>query len=211
MAKAETSLARTPEPDRQQVETETDLAVKLAAAGRDREGCARLYARLDAEGRAEDFVEALTDTETPLLAALYDNAALAEAFRRRMQSLREELGWGTATPLERLLISRVALNWHSLVLAERRAASAVQKRTGMEVTAYLDRACHRAERRYLQAIHALSMLRRLQLPVVQFNVVERQLNLLQTQAARLEQSFESVVEAAPGFPSGRESDAERDV
>jgi len=193
-------VSKAPTGERPQEKPEEDFATQLVAVGRDRAACDRFYARLEAEGQTDRFVAAFTSSESRVLAATNQNLAVEEAFRRRMQTLREELGWAGGTGLERLLIERIALCWYHLARAEQRHASALQQGLEPVWQAFYDKAVARGERRYLSGLHALQVCRRLQIPAVQINLAEKQVNILQGQGLPLlqeisEERLESEAEA----------------
>jgi hypothetical protein len=115
-------------------------------------------------------------TEEALLSAMFGDDLLAiEDTRRQLAALRRELaGEGSAaepTPLERLLIERIASCWlsvhyHETIYAKKAGTLAPQLHR-----LYQDR-IDRAHRRYLSSLKALAQIRRLQLPPapVQVNI-----------------------------------------
>ena len=102
------------------------------------------------------------------------NLLLQEALPRKLELLRAELGGPSPTPLERLLVERIVSCWlhlHHLeiVFAQRDSLS-------LELGTYYQRSIDRAQKRYLAAIKALAVVRRLALPVLvaQVNVARKQ-------------------------------------
>jgi hypothetical protein len=131
---------------------------------------------LDRQPESWGLIARLAGAEERLIAALAgDDALLAAALRRHLATLREELGGPAAAPLERLLAERIACCWLALQEADRRALH----REGLSLAqaTYYDRRLDRAQRRYLAAIKALAVVRRLGLPAVQLNVAAQQVNL----------------------------------
>jgi len=84
------------------------------------------------------------------------------------------------TSLETALVERVAACWLALVYAEGTYGQRLGG-TGARLTwdedEYHRKRVDQAERRYLRAIKALAEVRRLQLPAVQLNIGERQVNV----------------------------------
>jgi hypothetical protein len=126
------------------------------------------------------FVRVMGDLAARSQNALADRAAggdlaVREAIRRQLHALRSWLLAGPAPPpVERLLVERVLTGWlhlHSLELSYARADG-----LSLEVAAYYDRSLDRAQRRYLSAIKALAVVRRLALPILlaQVNVAANQ-------------------------------------
>ena len=92
--------------------------------------------------------------------------------------MRRELNGLAPRPLERLLVARIATNWLTLQYAE--ALYAQRMKDGnlpLDVSTHQQERIDRSQRRYLAAIRALAHLRRLQVPAVQVNVAEKQINV----------------------------------
>lgn len=87
------------------------------------------------------------------------NPALAEVLTRKVGSLKEDLGGPTPSPLERLLIDRVAACWLQIHHADLAAARPVDATA--EGRERLRKRQEAAERRYSGAIEALARVRRL--------------------------------------------------
>ena len=104
------------------------------------------------------------------------NEVVAEAISRRAAELRRELAGAEPTPLERLLVSRIAACWLQLHYAEMRYTQNLGKLT-MEQGEYHQRTIDRAQKRYLTAIKALAQVRRLLTPTVQVNIADQQVNI----------------------------------
>ncbi len=90
--------------------------------------------------------------------------------------MKTELAGPKPSPLERLLVDRIAACWLQVHYADALYA----QRMG-EVSVgwgdYLQRRQDRAHRRYLASIRALAQVRRLLSPPVQINVGQNQVNL----------------------------------
>ncbi len=120
-------------------------------------------------------------------AALVEMAAgkseiVQEAVFRRARELRRELLGASPTPLERLVVGRIIVGWlqvhHADALYARTSGSATLSQSDC-----LRRRLEGAQRRYLAAIRALAVVRRLQIPIVQVNIADRQVNVAQTSMA----------------------------
>jgi hypothetical protein len=90
------------------------------------------------------------------------NLLLAESLLFKLRALKAELGSESATPLERLLIARVALSWlqanyHDILVAQAAGAGEARLRA-------LQRLQDAAHRRHLAAIKQLALVRRLLRP-----------------------------------------------
>ena len=87
---------------------------------------------------------------------------------------RDELGYKTATPIERLLIENVVLCWLRLHLCELRYQSAMEKNISLTQAMYWEKKLSAHQKRYLRAIETLARIRKLNLNI-QINIGEKQL------------------------------------
>jgi hypothetical protein len=101
--------------------------------------------------------------------------AVSEGLRRKLGCLRAELAGPTPTPLERLLVERIVACWLHLYYLE--AAYAGKDSMGPELASYYQRSLSAAHTRYLSAIKALALVRKLALPVLQVNIAREQVNV----------------------------------
>ena len=110
--------------------------------------------------------------------ATRDDPLMAEAYERRLRSLREELAGPEPSPLEALLVARIAACWLFLNLAE---YEYYRRLGGGGLTWQQDhdhqRRIDRAQKRYLGAIKALAAVRKLELPALQLNIADKQINV----------------------------------
>jgi hypothetical protein len=109
-------------------------------------------------------------------AAAGQNVAWREALARKLQLLRAELAGPEPAPLERLLVERVAACWLQLHHSDILLAQQAGKLT-LSQAEYHQRTRDRAHNRYLSAIKALALVRRLALPVLQVNIARKQVNV----------------------------------
>jgi hypothetical protein len=100
----------------------------------------------------------------------------------RLRIMREELAGNNPTPLEILLAERIALCWHHVHLCE---CVVAQNAGSMSLAqaAYHGKRLDSAHKRYLSSIKALAQVRKLQLPNVQVNIGEKQVNVGQVTGA----------------------------
>jgi hypothetical protein len=105
-----------------------------------------------------------------------ENLSWREALYRKVELLREELEGPDATPLERLLVERVVACWLQLHHSDIWLA---QQEGKLSITQadYHQRTRDRAHKRYLSAIKALALVRKLALPVLQVNIARKQVNV----------------------------------
>ena len=133
---------------------------------------------------AEAMSPVAQSTEDALLASMYGNNLLAvEDTRRQLARLRRDLEGDCPTPLEKLLIERIAQCWLQVHHQESQYAKNQARIPERSHSTWQSRLDH-AHRRYLSAIKSLAQVRRLQLPAVQLNIGEKQINLSQGQHGR---------------------------
>lgn len=110
---------------------------------------------------------------------------MPEICRRVCAEKRADLEGPNPSPLEKMLVHQVVLCWLHLHFFERQYAATLQQSMSLQKSEYYQRIIDRAQRRYLGAIKSLAIVRRLQIPVVQVNVAEKQLNVVQTGNGRV--------------------------
>jgi hypothetical protein len=104
-----------------------------------------------------------------------NNLAVREALNRKLELLRAELAGPAPAPVERLLVERIGACWLHLHHLEQ---VYVQKGSlSQELGTYFQRSIDRAHKRYLSAIKALAVVRKLALPVLQVNIARKQVNV----------------------------------
>jgi len=102
-----------------------------------------------------------------------------ESVRVGRLAKRRELGFETASPLERALIDHAVLCWTRLQLAEQDYTRTMSQSVTLTLGDYMQRKLSAVQRRYLRACETLARVRRLGLPPVQLNIAERQVNVAQ--------------------------------
>jgi hypothetical protein len=100
-----------------------------------------------------------------------------EIFEMRQKQLRQEMAGEEPSPLEKMLIRRVSVCWLQAYHADSLFAQYISE--GLRGTEYIQKYQDRAHKRLLSAVKALAQVRRLQLPIVQVNIGEKQVNLAQ--------------------------------
>jgi hypothetical protein len=106
-----------------------------------------------------------------------DDPLLQEVLPRTLDSMKAELAGENPSPLERLLVERVAATWFLLLYLETLYAQHRGELT-MAQDDYHQRCLDRAHRRHLSAIRTLAQVRKLLKPTVaQVNIAEKQINL----------------------------------
>lgn len=110
-------------------------------------------------------------------AAAGDNPVAKEAIVRKLDTLRREVTGPRPSILERLLADRVAISWLALTLAEGTYYQALERGIDPADEAVYLKRVDRAQRRYLAAIKSLPQVRRMDLPALQVNIGEKQVNM----------------------------------
>jgi hypothetical protein len=100
---------------------------------------------------------------------------VSEGVRLKLESLRAELAGPSPTPLERLLVERIAVCW--LHLHHLEVVYASKDSLTLDQGIYFQKCLDRAHRRYLSAIKMLAVVRKLAIPVLQVNIAKKQVNV----------------------------------
>jgi hypothetical protein len=103
------------------------------------------------------------------------NLLFKESLTRKLELLRAELAGPTPTALERLLVESVVACW--LHLHHLELVYAGKESMSLDLGTYYQRSLSSAQKRYLAAIKALALVRKLALPVLQVNIAREQVNV----------------------------------
>lgn len=103
--------------------------------------------------------------------------SVREAIHAKLAALRKELLGENPTPVEALLVERVAACWLQVHDAEIRY-NAARKDMTLQQGDYHQRRMDATNRRYLAALKALALVRKLAVPALQINVAKRQVNVV---------------------------------
>jgi hypothetical protein len=109
--------------------------------------------------RGDDLARQVEEQNIALLAG--KDLALPELLGQRLAALRASLGGPDPSPLERLLVERIALNWLYLHRVELAASQSDREAATLAFREYQQRRVERAHRRYLASIVALAKVRKL--------------------------------------------------
>jgi hypothetical protein len=99
-----------------------------------------------------------------------------ESVCRKLDVLREELLECGSSPVERLLVERVVACWLQVQDADMRCAQAVGTASLVQMD-FHQRRMDAANRRYLAALKALALVRKLAAPALQINLAKKQINI----------------------------------
>ena len=105
------------------------------------------------------------------------DSAVKEFAKVELRRLRKDVAGPNPSPLESLLADRIALCWLQLQYADIKYAQTMSQAT-REQSEHLQNRQDRAHRRFLSAIRTLAQVRRLGVPVLQFNIAEKQVNVV---------------------------------
>jgi hypothetical protein len=104
-----------------------------------------------------------------------------ESLRRDVTFRRDEMGYLTATPLEKGLIESVIQAWLIHQNTQHLYARNMKASLTMKQAEYWERKVTMTQHRYLRACETLARVRRLLIPVMQVNVGRQQVNVAGTQ------------------------------
>jgi hypothetical protein len=157
-------------------------AVMEKAATGDKAALAQIIAWTDASPTGPQAWAALGDLAQRAQSVWMDvsagpNPVHREAIGRVVAGLRATLLGADPSPLERLLVERIIVCWLQVNQADRVAGVAAAGSSSLELDTHNQQRQDRAHQRFLAAVKALAVVRRLLTPTVQVNRVERQINL----------------------------------
>jgi hypothetical protein len=107
-----------------------------------------------------------------------DNLVTQEILERQVGMLKVQLAGAAPTPLEQLLVERIAVCWLQMQHAELQAATHVHQANVRRE--WDDRRLDKVQQRFLLAVKALAQVRKLLRPgtAVQVNIAQQQVNLV---------------------------------
>jgi hypothetical protein len=109
-----------------------------------------------------------------------EELAAREAVKAKLLELTSELSGPSPSPLERLLVERIATCWLDAAEADRRYLKASKGECSFAQGEYFQRRQDRAHKRLLSAIRTLAQVRKLGGAVVQVNIGDQQVNVAQS-------------------------------
>lgn len=113
---------------------------------------------------------------------------ISQSLKQGWGAMKDELGYQTASPLERLLIEQIVLCWFHLNIVEIEYTNVMAQPIPVSSAEHWERRLSAAQRRYIRACDALARIRKLArtTPALQVNIAAhggQQLNLLGDQPA----------------------------
>jgi len=136
-----------------------------------------------------------------------DNLYVREGVQRHLRRLRGDLLGSGSSPLERLLVERIAACWLQLQYADAIYAQNM-KDMGIPWSEHHQRRIDRAHRRFLSAIKTLATVRKLALPVLQVNIGDKQVNVAGGAPPQASATAPRVVAGSQTMPEAKETAAE---
>ena len=122
--------------------------------------------------------ELVEQAEAGFIASLFGkDVAFREATLKKLGRLRADLLGENPTAVERLLVERIAACWLQVQHAELRYVNHLKDMT-MPQGDYHQRRMDATHRRFLSAVKALALVRKLALPALQVNIARRQVNVV---------------------------------
>lgn len=106
-----------------------------------------------------------------------NNQLIAEASRRQLEEARKAIAGPNPSPLEQALAHRIVLCQVQLDHVDTIVATKIRAGLGSSALAMYQQWQDKAQARYLAAVKALAIIRRLAIPPVQVNVGEKQVNI----------------------------------
>jgi hypothetical protein len=162
-------------------ENNEDIGVLIPLARKDKAAAAQLWKLLEAQGNIDSFLhrsDMARHTERSMISAYNGTDVLGrEMSERRLEQMRRELAGENSTPLETLLIERIVQCWFHVHQCEITLAQDHSEMT-ITIAAYHQKRLNSAHKRYLSAIKALAQVRKLQVPTVQVNIGDKQVNIV---------------------------------
>lgn len=158
------------------METESEMTTEIAVIEKDR---SLLEATNKANPSEEDkrqlreylkenphIWQSLADlsgkVQNDLLESLAQNSYFGqESYRQKLAAMRDNLGWATASELEKILIEQVCLNWLRLNFIEIVHREKTKESHTIEWGNYWDRTLSAAQKRHLRACESLAKVRKL--------------------------------------------------
>ena len=125
--------------------------------------------------------DVMNHTALGMIAQLEGTYALKASLRTGWEQMQRDLARPSDGPLERLLIQQIVLAWLKLAYTEYHHRHYLMNgNTTIKQADFWERRLSAAQRRYLRASETLARVRRLQLPAVQVNIAEQQVNQVNT-------------------------------
>jgi hypothetical protein len=131
-------------------------------------------------------------TQGQIIKVMIDQGPARIAIEEQLIGLRDGLGYHDAPILERLLIENIVTAWLFVQRCETRIAL-MQGQQSMRELEFWERRLSLAQRRYLTACESLAKIRKMNIPALQLNIGNKQINVAgRVQAAKNEPAPEVI-------------------
>ncbi len=124
--------------------------------------------------------DVMTFTAHAMIDHMGNSYALRASLKTGWEQLQRDLARPSDGALERLLIQQIVLAWLKLAYTEHHHRHFLATGGTFKEGDFWERRLSAAQRRYLRAVETLARVRRLQLPAVQVNIAEQQVNQVNT-------------------------------
>ena len=112
-----------------------------------------------------------------VIAGINTTPAIRESVIMGRETMRRELGYDTSPMLEQMLIDHLLLCWVRLQLAEHAYTGCLKEGGTLNQGEFWEKRLSAVQRRYLRAVESLARIRRMNLPTIQINVADKQVNV----------------------------------
>jgi hypothetical protein len=113
-----------------------------------------------------------------LIDTMVVRTALKESLKIGYKEMQIELGMATSPALERLLIQQVVMAWLRLAYIENQYTAVTGPEQLIRRVDHWERRLNAAQRRFLRATSTLARIRKMNLPPIQVNIGQNQINQL---------------------------------
>jgi hypothetical protein len=103
--------------------------------------------------------------------------AVKESVLAGREAMRQGLGYEASPLLEQMLIDHLLLCWVRLQLAEHTYTGCIKEGGTLNQGIFWEKRLSAVQRRYLRAVETLARIRRMDLPTIQINVADQQVNI----------------------------------
>ena len=111
-----------------------------------------------------------------LIGEIKATAVLKESLKIGFNNMQVELGLATGSRLDQLLVQQVVLAWMRLAYVEYQYSAVTTSNATHKTLEYWEKRLNASQRRFLRASESLVRIRKLQLPAVQINMAQQQVN-----------------------------------
>lgn len=116
------------------------------------------------------------NAESHFIREMQATAVMKESTKVGFEQMRQSLAHPQDSPLEELVIQNVVLAWIRLAYVEYSYTAVTNKGGSYESLNYWEKRLNAAQRRFLRASESLARIRKLNVPVMQVNIAQQQVN-----------------------------------